>query len=97
VCGAPGQDRKFYTVTKHGLYGAPAGAIKVNSKGKVTHTDACPCGRRFVDTVSRQDARPMRYAAPGKVRGEPAPPGPGISQGALFDESGLGQLRSESS
>ena len=87
--GAPGHNQRFYTVTGDGLFGAPAGAIKVNSKGQVTHSGACRCGRRLAEMVSRQDARPMQYAAPGKARGKPEPPGPAASHGALFGKDEL--------
>lgn len=94
--GKPGHNQQFYTVTPDGLFGAPAGAIKINSKGRVTHSGACRCGRRLAEMVSRQDARPMQYAAPGKAPGTPEP-GPAASHGALFGKDELTRPGGETS
>ncbi len=88
--GESSRDQQFYTVTKDGLLGGQAGVVKIDGKGKVTHSGTCRrCGRPFAATVSVRSRRPMQYAAPAKARSKPAVPGPDRSQVALFDESGL--------
>ena len=65
--GEPGHSEEFYTVINDGTGYDWAGAIRVDSKGEVTHSDDCPgCGRSFAATVSLQNGLPMPRAQPRK-------------------------------
>lgn len=44
----------YYPALADGLLGDCAGKSHVTPKGKVKQSDACPCGRSFAETVTRQ-------------------------------------------
>lgn len=46
---------QYWDALPDGLLGDQAGAVRANSKGKVTHSDACPgCGVQFAVTIARR-------------------------------------------
>lgn len=45
----------YHDALPDGLLGEQVGSVRSNSKGKVTHSDACPgCGVSFAVTIARQ-------------------------------------------
>jgi hypothetical protein len=47
---------RYWHARPDGLLGDVVGDVRTNSKGKVKHSGACPCGRSFAETVARQTA-----------------------------------------